>query len=103
MRLAAQVASQEWHVARAPTGTISSPGASALLRRRYRQVFNELDSRPMPTFKPGEPLDPLLELRENPRLLQSALDEMHSIRRRLVPSSRSWCARARVTSRVLSP
>jgi cyclic beta-1,2-glucan synthetase len=82
MRHAAQVASQEWHVARAPQGDIFSRRISAAMST-YRQVFNELDRRPMPTYKPGEPLDPLLELRENPRLLQSALDEMHSIRRRL--------------------
>jgi cyclic beta-1,2-glucan synthetase len=82
MRHAAQVASQEWHVARAPQGDIFSRRIAAA-ESTYRQVFNELDRRPMPTYKPGEPLDPLLELRENPRLLLSALDEMHSIRRRL--------------------
>ena len=75
-------ASQEWHVARAPQGDIFSRRIAAA-QSTYRQVFNELDRRPMPTYKPGEPLDPLLELRENPRLLQSALDEMQSIRRRL--------------------
>ena len=82
MRRAALVASQEWHVARAPQGDIFSRRITAA-QSTYRQVFNELDRRPMPTYKPGEPLDPLLELRENPRLLQSALDEMYSIRRRL--------------------
>ena len=82
MRHAALAASQEWHVARAPQGDIFSRRISAA-QTTYRQVFNELDRRPMPTYKPGEPLDPLLELRENPRLLQSALDEMYSIRRRL--------------------
>ncbi len=83
MRHAAQLASQEWHVARAPQGDIFGRRIAAA-ESTYRQVFNELDRRPMPTYKPGEPLDPLLELRENPRLLQSALDEMHSIRRRLM-------------------
>ncbi len=82
MRHAAMAASQEWHVARAPQGDIFSRRIAAA-QSTYRQVFNELDRRPMPTYKPGEPLDPLLELRENPRLLQSALDEMQSIRRRL--------------------
>ncbi|HEY3990302.1 MAG TPA: glycosyl transferase, partial [Acidobacteriaceae bacterium] len=82
MRRAALTASQEWHVARAPQGDIFSRRIVAA-QSTYRQVFNELDRRPMPTYKPGEPLDPLLELRENPRLLQSALDEMYSIRRRL--------------------
>jgi cyclic beta-1,2-glucan synthetase len=82
MRNAALVAAQEWHVARAPQGDIFSRRIQAV-QTTYRQVFAELDKRPMPTYKPGEPLDPLLELRENPRLLQSAIDEMYSIRRRL--------------------
>ena len=82
MRHAAHLASQEWHVARAPQGDIFGRRITAA-ESTYRQVFNELDRRPMPTYKPGEPLDPLLELRENPRLLQSALDETYSIRRRL--------------------
>src|ERR1700744_4754717 len=66
MRQAALVASQEWHVARAPQGDIFSRRIAAA-ESTYRQVFKELDRRPMPTYKPGEPLDPLLELRENPR------------------------------------
>src|ERR1700733_8575060 len=79
IRRAALVASQEWHVARPPQGHIFSRRITAA-QSTYRQVFNELDRRPMPTYKPGEPLDPLLELRENPRLLQSALDEVKYIR-----------------------
>lgn len=83
MRAAARAASQEWQVARAPQGDIFSRRIAAA-QATYRQVFSELDKRPMPTYKPGEPLDPLLELRENPRLLQAAIDEMYSIRRRLM-------------------
>ncbi|HEX6770462.1 MAG TPA: glucoamylase family protein [Acidobacteriaceae bacterium] len=83
MRRAAREASQDWQVARAPQGDIFSRRIAAA-QETYRQVFHVLDKRPMPTYKPGEPLDPLLELRENPRLLQSAIDEMYSIRRRLM-------------------
>ncbi|MDQ1692943.1 MAG: hypothetical protein QOH85_478, partial [Acidobacteriaceae bacterium] len=82
VRRDAQLAPLEWNVARAPQGDIFSRRISAA-QTAYSQVFRELDRRPMPTYKPGEPLDPLLELRENPRLLQAALDEMHSLRRRL--------------------
>src|SRR5689334_22890774 len=82
MRRAARESSQDWQVARAPQGDIFSRRIAAA-QETYRQVFHVLDRRPMPTYKPGEPLDPLLELRENPRLLQSAIDEMYSIRRRL--------------------
>ena len=80
----AETASHTWHVGRTPaTGDTFSRRITAA-QSAYRQVFNELDSRPMPTYKPGEPLDPLLELRENPRLLQAALDEIYSIRRKLI-------------------
>jgi cyclic beta-1,2-glucan synthetase len=82
VRRDAQLAPLEWNVARAPQGDIFSRRISAA-QTAYSQVFRELDRRPMPTYKPGEPLDPLLELRENPRLLQAALDEMYSLRRRL--------------------
>jgi cyclic beta-1,2-glucan synthetase len=83
LRYDAQLAAQEWNVARTPTGGDLFTPRIAAAQTAYRQVFDELDRRPMPTYKPGEPLDPLLELRENPRLLQAALDEMYSIRRRL--------------------
>ena len=83
IRHEAQLASQEWHVARNPTsGDVFSPRIAAA-QTAYRQVFDELDRRPMPTYKPDEPLDPLLELRENPRLLQASLDEMFRMRKLL--------------------
>src|SRR5258708_33003259 len=44
MRRAALVASQEWHVARAPQGDIFSRRIAAA-QSTYRQVFNELDRR----------------------------------------------------------
>ncbi len=83
LRRDAAVASHEWHVARTPRSADSFNRRIAATQSAYQQVFRELDSRPMPTYKPGEPLDPLLELRENPRLLQAALDEIYSIRRKL--------------------
>ena len=42
-----------------------------------------LDARPVPTYLPGEPLDPLLELRQNPRLLRSVVTEVATIRKKL--------------------
>ncbi len=51
-------------------------------RTAYQQVYDQLDRRPMPTHQLGEPLDPLLELRENPRLLEAVLTEITSMRRR---------------------
>lgn len=52
-------------------------------RESLDQLYSVLDKRPTPTFKPGEPLDPLLELRENPRLLRSVITEIASIRKKL--------------------
>ncbi len=82
VRHAAQLAPVDWNVARAPQGDIFSRRITAA-QSAYDQVSRELEKRPMPTYLPGEPLDPLLELRENPRLLQAALDEMRALRRRL--------------------
>ena len=48
------------------------------------QLYVILDARPVPTYLPGEKLDPLLELRQNPRLLRSVVAET------LVPFARSW-------------
>src|ERR1700753_3904520 len=61
MRQAALVASQEWHGAAAPQGDFFSRPTSPA-QSPSRQFFNGLDRRPMPPYKPGEPLDPLLEL-----------------------------------------
>ena len=72
-----------WEIAHNhPDADLFSPRIAAT-QSAFDQVFQELDRRPMPTYKPGEPLDPLLELRENPRLLQAVLTEIKSIRRRL--------------------
>ena len=42
-----------------------------------------MDKRPVPTYLPGEKLDPLLELRQNPRLLRSVITEVSTIRKKL--------------------
>ena len=83
VRSAALLASQDWNVARTPPAGDLFSRRIAAAQSAYSQVFNELDRRPMPTYAPGEPLDPLLELRENPRLLRAALDGMYSMRKQL--------------------
>jgi hypothetical protein len=79
----AKAAAISWDIARSPEGQDGFGRRIGATKSALEQVFAELDSRPMPTYKPGEPLDPLLELRENPRLLRSVLKEMNSLRKRL--------------------
>ncbi len=83
LRQQARAAAPTWNVAHTPSGADLFSRRITATRSVLNQVYDELDRRPMPTYKPGEPLDPLLELRENPRLLQAVLNEIASIRKRL--------------------
>jgi hypothetical protein len=85
----ARGAAGTWDVAHSPEGQDIFAKRINATRATLEQVFAELDSRPMPTYKPGEPLDPLLELRENPRLLRSVLKEINSLRKRLAKLPRT--------------
>ena len=51
------------------------------------QLFRILDARPKPTHAPGEAKDPLLELRENPRLLRSPRSSVSKVALTLVCAS----------------
>jgi cyclic beta-1,2-glucan synthetase len=83
IRASAKNAAVTWDIAHvAEKDDIFSKRVNAA-KTTLDQVFAELDSRPIPTYKPGEVLDPLLELRENPRLLRSVLKEIQSLRKRL--------------------
>jgi cyclic beta-1,2-glucan synthetase len=72
-----------WQIAHKPV----SPGRLGqridAAKESLDQLYSVLDKRPTPTYAPGEPLDPLLELRENPRLLRAVIREIHSIRKKL--------------------
>ena len=83
LRQEARAAASTWDVAHSPEGEDIFSRRINATKATLDQVFAELDSRPMPTYKPGEALDPLLELRENPRLLRSVLKEINSLRKRL--------------------
>ncbi len=91
-----------WDVAHRHAGEDLFSRRIAATQSAFEQVFQELDRRPMPTYKPGEPLDPLLELRENPRLLQSVLTEIKSIRRRLAHLPSITLERAGEEPRVIT-
>ena len=89
LRTEAHNAAVTWDVAHVPDSVDVFSKRVNATKTTLDQVFAELDSRPMPTYKPGEALDPLLELRENPRLLRSVLKEVQSLRKRLVKLPRT--------------
>ena len=72
-----------WHVAHKPEGAGSFGRRIDATAQSLDQLFVILDARPVPTYLPGEPLDPLLELRQNPRLLRSVITEISTIRKKL--------------------
>src|ERR1700689_1124100 len=72
-----------WHVAHKPEGAGSFGRRIDATGQSLDQLYVVLDARPTPTYLPGEPLDPLLELRQNPRLLRSLLTETSSVRKKL--------------------
>jgi cyclic beta-1,2-glucan synthetase len=72
-----------WRVAHKPEGPgLFGPRIDAT-GQSLDQLYAVLDKRPVPTYLPGEPLDPLLELRQNPRLLRSVITEISTVRKRL--------------------
>ena len=72
-----------WQVAHKPEGAGSFGRRIDATEQSLNQLYVVLDARPVPTYLPGEPLDPLLELRQNPRLLRAVIAEIDSIRKRL--------------------
>ena len=72
-----------WHVAHKPEGAGSFGRRIDATAQSLDQLYVILDARPVPTYLPGEKLDPLLELRQNPRLLRSVVAEIHTIRKKL--------------------
>ena len=72
-----------WHVAHKPEGPSSFGRRIDATGESLDQLYVVLDARPQPTYLPGEVLDPLLELRQNPRLLRAVVSDMSSVRKRL--------------------
>jgi cyclic beta-1,2-glucan synthetase len=72
-----------WHVAHKPEGAGSFGRRIEATAQSLDQLYVILDARPVPTYLPGEKLDPLLELRQNPRLLRSVVAETRTMRKKL--------------------
>ena len=76
MRAYADKVAPGWHVAHKPEGSGSFGRRIDATAESLDQLYVILDARPVPTYLPGEPLDPLLELRQNPRLLRAVIAEI---------------------------
>src|SRR3984893_8369681 len=72
-----------WHVAHKPEGKGSFGSRIDATEHSLDQLYVILDARPVPTYLPGVKLDPLLELRQNPRLLRSVVVELSTVRKKL--------------------
>ena len=79
----ADKAAPGWQIAHKPKTPGSFGQRIDSTRESLEQLYSVLDKRPTPTYAPGEPLDPLLELRENPRLLRTVITEISTIRKKL--------------------
>ncbi len=102
LRQQARDAAKTWDIAHSPESQDVFGRRIGSVKATLDKVFAELDSRPMPTYKPGEPLDPLLELRENPRLLRAVLKEINSLRKRLAKLPRTIRPRMDDEPRVIT-
>src|SRR3984885_14571157 len=83
LRVYADKVAPSWHVAHKPEGSGSFGRRIDATAQSLDQLYVILDARPVPTYLPGEKLDPLLELRQNPRLLRSVVIEVSTIRKKL--------------------
>ena len=83
MRSYADRVAPGWHVAHKPEGKGSFGRRIDATAQSLDQLYVILDARPVPTYLPGEKLDPLLELRQNPRLLRSVVTELSTVRKKL--------------------
>lgn len=80
MRTTARTVVSGWHVTHIPQGKGGFTRRIEAARDSLDILYTELDElQPDPSTGP----DPLLELRENPRLLRAVVLETHSIRRKL--------------------
>lgn len=99
LRRHARAAAQQWHVAHRPHGATAFTARVQATRESLDALYDELDALPPAT--PAAP-DPLLELRENPRLQRSAILEILSIRKKMVRLPRVVAADGSDAPRIAS-
>ncbi|HTV81704.1 MAG TPA: glucoamylase family protein [Acidobacteriaceae bacterium] len=80
LRAAAAEDMHRWSTVRGADGMRGFVARAETARQKLHALFAALDRLPTEGW-PGP--DPLLEIRENPRLMRSALAELHSVRRKV--------------------
>ena len=80
LRAQARSDAQGWHASRNPKGRSALPARVAATRAAMNSLVARLNAMPQPGGAEGH-FDPLLVLRENPRLLRAAINEAAGSRR----------------------
>ena len=80
LRSAAHQDAHRWTTLRQPQNIAAFESRVENARQNLESLFAALDSLPTTGWSGPEPL---LEIRENPRLFRSVLDELHTIRRKM--------------------
>jgi hypothetical protein len=83
LRQHAQAAARSWGVTRHPQGRGTFPALVEAARLSLDRLYAQLDRLPPPDYSKISGPEPILELRENPRLLRSVILEAASLRRRI--------------------
>jgi cyclic beta-1,2-glucan synthetase len=79
----ARNAARDWGVARQPQGKGTFLARIEVARAALDGLYGQLDRLPPPDYSKVTHPDPILELRENPRLLRSVVLEANSLRRKI--------------------
>jgi cyclic beta-1,2-glucan synthetase len=82
LRAAAQSLTRAWTVVHRPQGRSAFSARVEAARNSFDQLYSRLAARPSTQHASFSP-DPLIEIRENPRLLRSVLAEVSSMRKPL--------------------
>jgi len=83
LREHARVAARDWGVMRRPQGKGTFPARVEAARASLDDLYAKLDRMPPPDYSSIEQPAPILELRENPRLLRAVILEATSLRRKI--------------------
>jgi cyclic beta-1,2-glucan synthetase len=83
LRSQAHTLVRSWNVVHVPRGRTGFLARIEAARDTLSNVYDALARRPFAGYGDQAPADPLLELRENPRMLRSVIAELTSVRKRL--------------------
>jgi cyclic beta-1,2-glucan synthetase len=85
LREDARAAARSWDVTRQIRGEDSFPARIEVAKTSLDKLYSELNRLPPPDYSKISGPDPILTLRENPRLMRAALRETASLLKRTIP------------------